>query len=157
MHTFENDTEPTRDMRHPVRPLLPAMLNGARQKCPKCGKGQLFQSYLKVHDSCEVCGEELHHHRADDAPAYFTIAIVGKIIVGFFVWLELAYEPPFWVHAALWTPLIFLMALSFLTVIKGAVIGLQWANYMHGFDPNFEEGDDIEKPHDANLSKPGVM
>ena len=50
-------------------------------KCPACGKGAMFNAYLKVNDRCPACGEELHHHRADDAPPYFTMLIVGHIVV----------------------------------------------------------------------------
>lgn len=64
-----------------ARPIFASMLRGALLKCPACGVGAMFWRYLKVAESCPHCGEELHHHRADDAPAYFTIVIVGHIVV----------------------------------------------------------------------------
>ncbi len=118
------------------RPVLEAMLRGARLKCPACGTGALYRRYLKVLNACPNCGEELHHHRADDAPPYFTIVIVGHIVVSLVLLVEMTYRPPLWVHAALWTPLTLVLALGLLPSIKGALVGLQWALRMHGFDPN---------------------
>jgi len=157
MHHYANDVNSTGDYNNlPKRSVFSAMLNGFRQKCPNCATGKLFNRYLKVNDTCDHCGEALHHHRADDAPAYFTISIVGKTIVGLFVWLELAYEPPYWVHAALWIPALLILSLLALPLIKGAIVGLQWANYMHGFNPYFVEGDDVELPAEDKLMVSGA-
>jgi uncharacterized protein (DUF983 family) len=122
----------------PVDPLAPrkvfdAMLRGARQHCPSCGEGPLYRNYLKVADACSSCRAELHHHRADDAPAYFTITIVGHIVIAGVLILERLYAPETWVHMVLWLPLTLLLSLALLPVIKGALVGLQWANRMHGF------------------------
>ena len=62
------------------RPLRPALWRGWRRKCPRCGEGPLLTSYLKVRPTCPACGQELHHHRADDGPAYLTILIVGHLM-----------------------------------------------------------------------------
>lgn len=157
MPHYENDVNLTSDNNAlPKRDIFPAMWNGFTQKCPNCSKGKLFDRFLKVADTCEHCGEALHYQRADDAPAYFTISIVGKIIVGLFVWVELAYQPPYWVHAALWIPCLIVMALFALPLIKGAIVGLQWANYMHGFNPHFVEGDDVELPAEDTLAPQGA-
>ena len=83
--------------------------------------------------ACGSCGEELHHHRADDAPPYFTMLIVGHVLVGGALSLEKAFAPSMWVHMALWLPLTLVLSLWLLPRIKGALIGLQWANRMHGF------------------------
>ena len=140
----------------PKRHVFSAMWAGLKQRCPNCSQGKLFDRYLKVTDSCAHCGEALHHHRADDAPAYFTISIVGKIIVGLFVWVELAYQPPYWVHAALWLPALLMMALTALPLFKGAIVGLQWANYMHGFNPHHVVGDDVDLPAEDSLTPKGA-
>ncbi|MCB1417173.1 MAG: DUF983 domain-containing protein, partial [Nitratireductor sp.] len=66
----------------PRRAVLPAMLRGASGKCPHCGKGPIFQGYLGTRQTCEACGEELFHHRADDLPAYLNIFITGHVVVG---------------------------------------------------------------------------
>jgi uncharacterized protein (DUF983 family) len=90
-------------------------------------------------NSCPACGEELHHHRADDAPPYFTIVIVGHIVVSLVLLVEMTYRPPLWVHMMLWLPLTVALALLLLPAVKGALVGLQWALRMHGFDPNAKE------------------
>ena len=121
------------------RSVLVSLLRGARLTCPACGKGAMFRRYLKVADNCPNCGEALHHHRADDAPPYFTIVIVGHVVVGLMLAVEMAYHPPLWLHAAIWLPLTLLLAMLLLPPIKGALVGLQWALLMHGFDPDAEE------------------
>jgi uncharacterized protein (DUF983 family) len=117
----------------PHRDVWRALRRGFGQRCPSCGRGALFGKYLKVSDVCPSCGEELHHHRADDAPPYFTILVVGHIIVGGLLAMERALAPPGWVQAAVWLPLTLILTLLLLPRVKGALIGLQWALYMHGF------------------------
>lgn len=124
------------------RPLAQAMLRGAKRRCPSCGTGALFSSYLKTVTTCDVCGEELFHHRADDAPAYFTIVVVGHVVVSLVMMLEMALHPPLWIHASLWIPLTVGLALVFLSPIKGAIVGLQWALRMHGFDPENRDAEE---------------
>jgi uncharacterized protein (DUF983 family) len=127
------------------RSILKSLLRGVLLTCPNCGKGRLFEKFLRISDGCNVCREELYHHRADDAPPYFTILIVGHIVVPLVLALEMAYRPPLWVHSALWLPLTILLALLFLPPVKGALVGLQWALRMHGFDPNNTEEEMLTK------------
>ena len=115
------------------RDVANAMGRGVRSRCPNCGEGTLFRGFLTVTDSCDACGEELHHHRADDAPPYFTISIVGHVVLTLALAVETFYAPPLWVHAAVWAPLTLGMSLGLLRPIKGAIVGLQWAWRMHGF------------------------
>ncbi len=117
------------------RPVLNAVLNGMKLRCPHCGKGHIFRSFLKIADSCDVCGEELHHHRADDFPPYLSIVIVGHIIVGVMLHLELSYSIAPWVYLATMVPAAIVLPIVMLPSIKGAVVGMQWAYRMHGFDP----------------------
>ena len=126
----------------PKRSVGMSLGKGARLKCPRCGTGGLFRAYLKSVDSCAYCGEEIHHHRADDAPPYFTILIVGHIIMPGILLLEKMVKPDLWIHASIWLPLTIFLSLLILPVAKGALIGLQWALRMHGFDP--ESSDKIE-------------
>jgi uncharacterized protein (DUF983 family) len=128
--------ESARDAALPPRPIWRSLRRGMLSRCPACGLGPLFRAFLKVADRCTACEEELHHHQADDAPAYFVILIVGHIIVPLALIVEVAYSPPYWLHAALWLPLTAGLAIGLLAPIKGAIVGWQWANYMHGFDPN---------------------
>lgn len=117
------------------------MTRGARQTCPACGQGSLFHAYLKVADRCGTCAEELHHQRADDAPPYFTMLIVGHVVVAGLVAVEMAFAPPTWVHSVIWGPVLVGMSLWLLPRIKGAIVGMQWALRMHGFG-----GEDDEAP-----------
>jgi uncharacterized protein (DUF983 family) len=130
------------------RPVFQAMWRGARGKCPACGHGRLFGRYLKVADQCPHCNEALHHQRADDAPPYFTIFAAGHIIVPLMLAFEVAFKPAIWVHMLIWGPATIALCLALLPVIKGAIVGLQWALYMHGFDP---DSPDVESdsPDDA--------
>lgn len=115
------------------RPLMRSIARGLACRCPHCGKGRLFAGFLKVADSCTVCGEEYHHHRADDLPAYLVIFIVGHIVVGGFMGVERLYALSTWQHLAIWTPMTLAATIGLLQPVKGAVVGLQWALRMHGF------------------------
>jgi uncharacterized protein (DUF983 family) len=125
----------TDEVARPRRDLVKAMLRGFARRCPACGQAGLFRTYLKTCDGCSACGEHLHHHRTDDAPPYFTILIVGHFIVGGVLFLERLAAPPTWVHLGLWLPLTVLASLWLLPRVKGALVGLQWALLMHGFEP----------------------
>ena len=116
------------------RSLGKAILNGLLCRCPNCGKGKVFSGYLKVADSCSNCGTKLSSARADDFPPYIAIFIVGHALVGWMLHAEMSgpVDPMFYV----WTmiPLAIVLPLAMLPSIKGGVIGLQWANFMYGFD-----------------------
>jgi uncharacterized protein (DUF983 family) len=131
------------------RPVQTAILRGAAWRCPACGKGRLYRSYLKVVDTCAACGTPLHHQRADDAPAYFTMLVVGHVVVAGALTLEQAYAAPTWVHLSLWLPLTLVLSLTLLPVVKGALVGLQWALRMHGFGIGPDPADPIPDPASA--------
>lgn len=113
---------------------------GLRHRCPNCGEGALFFGYLKVNRECPHCGEALYHHRADDLPAYLSIVIVGHVVIGLLMHLEMSYQgiSP-WIYLATLLPLTLGLTFGILSPIKGAVVGLQWANRMHGFDPKYRD------------------
>jgi uncharacterized protein (DUF983 family) len=115
------------------RPVAPALRRGLACRCPSCGIGAIFGRYLKVNADCPQCGEALHHHRADDAPPYFTMVLVGHIVVGGLLAMERAFKPETWVHLVIWLPATLLLSLWLLPRVKGALIALQWALRMHGF------------------------
>ena len=117
------------------RDVFQAMWRGFRGRCPACGEGRLFGSFLKVNKSCSECSEELHHHRADDFPAYLVIVIVGHIVVPLVLAVETHLAPSYWIHLALWLPLTLGLSLALLQPIKGAVVAVQWFLGMHGFEP----------------------
>lgn len=114
-------------------PLLQDLKRGFACRCPHCGEGKLFKSFLKANETCAVCGEEFHHHRADDLPAYIVVVLAGHLMVTFALALEDIFSPPFWWHFALTMPLTVLFCLAILQPVKGAVIALQWRMGMHGF------------------------
>ena len=118
-----------------------AVLRGFLGRCPHCGKGRLFHAFLKVTDRCPACGEEFHHHRADDFPAYLVIFIVGHIVVSLLYSVETHFRPDIWVHLAIWLPLTAVLALALIQPVKGAVVALQWVMGMHGFEPAKEARD----------------
>jgi uncharacterized protein (DUF983 family) len=113
---------------------LEAMKRGFFGRCPHCAQGRLFRAYLKVADQCPVCGEEMHHHRADDFPAYIVIVIVGHVLVPLVLAVETHLAPPYWLHMMLWPVVTAGLALALLQPVKGAIVGLQWAVGMHGFE-----------------------
>ena len=121
--------------------LRQAMWRGLRGLCPNCGEGKIFRAYLKISDICPRCGEEFHHHRADDLPAYYVILIVGHIVVTIALAVEVRFHPAYWVHIALWLPLTLILALGLLQPIKGAIAALQWHLGMHGFRAAKEKRD----------------
>ena len=94
----------------------------------------MFRAFLKVSDRCEVCGEELHHHRADDFPAYVVILIVGHVLVPCVLFVETHFAPSYWTHLALWLPTTLALAIGLLQPVKGAIVALQWSMGMHGFE-----------------------
>lgn len=124
-----NDQAKTLDQRS----VGQAMWRGALCRCPHCGKGKMFRAYLKVADECNVCGEELNHHRADDFPPYIAITIVGHIIIFLMLHLDMEYhvQPITYVYTMI--PLAIVLPLAMLPSIKGAIVGLQWANRMYDF------------------------
>jgi len=115
------------------RSVSDAVQRGLKGNCPNCGSGRIFGRFLKVNEHCPTCGEALHHHRADDAPPYVVISIVGHIIIGLLIAVEVRFHPAIWLHLALWVPLTIALSLLLLQPVKGALVGLQWALRMHGF------------------------
>ena len=112
---------------------LRASGRGLLCRCPACGGGQLFAGFLKVRDRCEACGQDLHHHRADDFPPYVVIFVVGHVIGTGILITETGYDVPLWLQLVLWPVLAIGMSLALLQPVKGAVVGLQYAFGMHGF------------------------
>lgn len=115
------------------RDLWPALARGWRCKCPKCGSGPLLHSYLKVNDTCTVCREELHHHQADDGPAYLTILIVGHVMAPLLLFTFTMWRPEPLMLFTIFAVGCVGLSLYLLPRLKGAIVGFQWARHMHGF------------------------
>jgi uncharacterized protein (DUF983 family) len=99
---------------------------GISGRCPRCGKGELFRGFLTLAPRCEHCGLDYSFADSGDGPAVFVILIAGFIVVGAALVVEIVYEPPYWVHALLWVPLILLTTLWPLRALKGLLIALQY-------------------------------
>jgi uncharacterized protein (DUF983 family) len=111
------DTQPT---------LLQTALRGLACKCPRCGKGRLFSGFLTLRAKCDACGLNYAFIDAGDGPAVFIILIAGAIVVATALIVEVKYAPPYWVHAALWLPLILAVTLWPLRAMKSLLIALQF-------------------------------
>lgn len=122
------------------RALWPAMLRGWHQRCPKCGAGPMMRAYLKVRDSCPVCGQDLHHHRADDGPAYLTILIVGHLMAPIMILLFTHWDPDPLVTASVLSVGCVGLSLYLLPRLKGVLVAIQWAKRMHGFGHEAADG-----------------
>jgi uncharacterized protein (DUF983 family) len=94
--------------------------------CPRCGQGKLFQGFLTLRPRCEHCGLDYGLADAGDGPAVFIMFLAGAIVVGCALITEILYKPPYWVHAVLWLPLIFILTLGPLRPMKGLMIALQY-------------------------------
>jgi uncharacterized protein (DUF983 family) len=121
------------------RPWLTALLRGAAKRCPSCGMRGLFAGYTRVAPACARCGLEFTGHRADDAPPYVTTLIVGHLTIPAALAVTRIFEPPLAWQFAIFLPLIVAMTLWLLPISKGALIGVQWANRMHGFGDGAED------------------
>ena len=95
-------------------------------RCPRCGKGKLFTGFLTLRPRCEVCGLDYSFADSGDGPAIFAILIGGFIVVFAALIVEVLYQPPFWLHAVIWLPLILLVTLMPLRLIKSLLIALQF-------------------------------
>ena len=107
-------------------PVERAILRGLRGRCPRCGEGHLFQGLLDIKPRCEKCGLDYGFADAGDGPAVFGILIGGFIVVFAALIVEIVYQPPYWVHAALWVPLIVIVTAGPLRPLKGLLIALQY-------------------------------
>ena len=106
-------------------PRIP-IASGLAGRCPRCGKGKLFAGFLKLAPRCGDCGLDYGFVDSGDGPAVFIILFAGFIVVFAALIVEVLYQPPFWVHAALWLPLILLTTLAPLRPVKGLLVALQF-------------------------------
>jgi len=106
--------------------LSQSALRGLACRCPRCGEGRLYAGFLKLRPACAACGLDYAFIDAGDGPAIFIIMIAGFIVVGSALVVEIKYQPPFWVHAALWGPLILATTLLPLRAMKSLLIALQY-------------------------------
>src|SRR3954470_7536708 len=114
-------------MPHDTLPsVLQSALRGLACKCPRCGKGRLYAGFLTLRPACGHCGLDYAFIDSGDGPGVFIIMIAGAIVVGAALIVEVKSQPPFWLHAALWLPLILATTLLPLRSMKSLLIALQY-------------------------------
>lgn len=111
-----------------IYPPVDPIKVGLAGRCPRCGEGRLFSGFLTVAPRCSNCGLDNGFTDSGDGPAVFVILLIGFIVVGLALWLEVNVGPPLWVHFILWIPLIVVLSLAALRLSKGLLIALQYRN-----------------------------
>ena len=98
----------------------------ARGRCPRCGRGRLYTGLLRLNERCPTCGLDLAAFNVGDGPAAFLTFFIGAIIVGLALWVELSFEPEWWVHVLLWTPLAVVGTIGSLRIAKALLLALEY-------------------------------
>ena len=106
----------------------PLWRSGLLCRCPRCGQGRLYSAYLKIAPGCTVCKLDYGFADAGDGPAVFVILVAGAFIMGAALFVEVNFQPPYWVHAVLWLPLTLTICLTMLPVFKATLFALQYRN-----------------------------
>ena len=139
-------------MTETITTLPGAIAAGLSCACPRCGQGRLFGGFLNLQPRCEHCGLDYSFADSGDGPAVFIMFLAGAIVVGAALVTEILFRPPYWVHAALWLPLIGLLTLGPLRPMKGLMIALQYhhraAETRFGQEHDQEHDRDHDREHD---------
>ncbi|MDH7797781.1 MULTISPECIES: DUF983 domain-containing protein [unclassified Beijerinckia] len=101
---------------------------GLAGRCPRCGQGRLFTSFINLAPKCDACGLDYKFADSGDGPAVFVTLFAGFLVLGAALWTELNYEPPFWVHMVIFMPLTLIVCLGLLRPLKGLLVALQYRN-----------------------------
>lgn len=109
-------------------PPIDPIKAGIQCRCPRCGEGRLYDGLLTLRPNCSHCGLDYSFADAGDGPAVFVTMIIGLIVVGMALWMEVNYNPPLWMHFSLWIPLTIGLSLWLLRLIKAVLIALQYRN-----------------------------
>lgn len=109
-------------------PPQPAFLTGIKGKCPRCGRGDLFEGFLHLAPHCRVCGLDLGFAESADGPAVFVTLVGGFLVLGAALWTDMRYEPPLWVHLVVFLPLAIIICLALLRPAKAILIAYQYRN-----------------------------
>ncbi|NQV20491.1 MAG: DUF983 domain-containing protein [Rhodospirillales bacterium] len=107
---------------------VPFWAAGITRRCPRCGKGRLYDRYLVVRQACGDCGLDYTEVDTGDGPAVFIILIVGFLVVGAALAVEMTFQPPYWLHLVLWLPLILILSLGMLPLLKATFVALAYRN-----------------------------
>ena len=106
--------------------VLQSALRGLACRCPRCGQGKLYAGFLTLAPACDRCGLDYAFIDTGDGPAIFIIMLAGGIVVAAALIVEVKYQPPYWLHAVLWLPLILVTTLLPLRAMKSLLIALQF-------------------------------
>ena len=123
----------------PPETIQASIVAGLKCACPRCGRGKLFRGFVTLRPRCEVCGLDYDFANSGDGPAVFIMFLAGFIVVGAALVTEVLYRPPYWVHAALWLPLILVVTLGPLRPMKGLMIALQY--HHRAAEGRFDKGE----------------
>ena len=113
-------------MTTPYFPPVSLFKAGLGCRCPRCGEGRLFSGFLEIAEQCETCGLDLRAQDSGDGPAVFITFILGFVIVGLAIFVEVVFTPPYWVHVVLWPPIVIGLSLALLRPLKAVLIASQY-------------------------------
>lgn len=119
---------------HPEVTLKTAALRALAGRCPCCGEGKLFKSFLKQVDNCAACGESFGQIRADDAAPWLTIIVVGHVFLPFAFMVNVDFLPT-WAAMTLWSALFAAISLAVLPRAKGLMLAILWRTRAPGYQP----------------------
>ena len=94
--------------------------------CPRCGEGRLFSGVLAPAKSCSNCRLDFGFIDSADGPAVFVILIIGFVVTGLAMMVEINFSPPLWIHMLIWAPLIIGLSIWALRICKGFMVALQY-------------------------------
>jgi uncharacterized protein (DUF983 family) len=104
----------------------PPAVTAIKGLCPHCGEKTLFAGLLSFAPKCRACGLDFAEFNVGDGPAAFLIFIVGGLTVALGMWVELAFEPPLWVHPLLWIPFATVLTVGLLRLSKALLLTLEY-------------------------------
>lgn len=122
-------------MTSPERPAISTLAAALLCRCPRCGRGKLYDGIVSVAPRCAVCGLDLRAHDAGDGPIVFVVFLLGAVVVALAVLVEFTFAPPLWVHAVLWAPVVLIGSIVMLRPLKAGFIALQYRHRALGGDP----------------------
>jgi uncharacterized protein (DUF983 family) len=107
-------------------PPISALSTGLKGKCPRCGRGNLFDGFLTVAKGCTSCGLDYGFADAGDGAAWFVMLFTCIFGVGSILGFEIAYSPPWWVHVLVAIPVLIIVPTLMLRPMKGVLLVQQW-------------------------------
>ncbi|WP_375381646.1 DUF983 domain-containing protein [uncultured Sphingomonas sp.] len=119
------------DVPPPVVAPVPLFVAGTRGLCPRCGKPTVYAGLIKFADRCSACGLDFTEINVDDGPAAFLTLIIGAVVVGAAVVLQVSYDPPVWLQMLIWVPVTAAAVVACLRVAKGVLLTVEYRQAAH--------------------------